>query len=182
MHVEALETPKQGVDIEELAQLHHDEFGCGREFDVRAVARAIAVCVRDPDRKYINAWIGYDSDNHPVGYIVGTIRPSLYNLRDIAAQEMWFVVPKHRSGLIAALLIWHFEKWAKDKKCERIYTQVEHDNQPGLVERIIQVMHRLGYKTQGYMAVKHLDQKGNDDDRTTHSKVGVRQAAQQLQR
>lgn len=178
MHVEALETPKQGVDIERLAQLHHDEFGEGRDFDVRAVTRAVWTCVRDPDRKYINAWIGYDDDSNPVGYIVGTIRPSLYNLSDIAVQEMWFVISQHRSGLIAALLIWHMESWAKAKNVERIYVQVEHDAQPQLVERIIQVMNRLGYKTQGYIAVKHLKQKGNTDDRTTHSEVGARQTAE----
>ena len=180
MHVEALETPKQGVDIERLAQRHHDEFGCGRNFNVKAVARAVWQCVRDPDRKYINAWIGYDNDGVPIGYIVGTIRPSLYNMADIATQEMWFVIPKHRSGLIAALLIWHFEKWAKTKGVDRIYVQVEHDNEPDLVERIIKVMQRLGYKKQGYIAVKHISTKDDDDDRTTHSGVGVteRQAAE----
>lgn len=177
MHVEALETPKQGVDIERLAQLHHDEFGEGRDFDVRAVTRAVWQCVSDPDRKYINAWIAYDNGNRPIGYIVGTSRPSLYNLSDIAVQEMWFVVPEHRSGIIAVLLIWHFEKWAKDRGCERIYVQVEHDNRPELVERIFSVMDRLGYKKQGYIAVKHLKQKGNDDDRTTHSEVGVGETA-----
>lgn len=178
MHVEALQTPKQGVDIEQLAQLHHDEFGEGRDFDVRAVGRAVIQCIRDPERKYLNAWIAYDNRNRPIGYIVGTARPSLYNLTDIAMQEMWFVVPEHRAGMIAVLLIWHFEKWAKSRGVERIYVQVEHDDRPGLVERIFGVMNRLGYKTQGYIAVKHLKQKGNDDDRTTHSKVGARQTAE----
>lgn len=175
MHVEALQTPKQGVDIEQLAQLHHDEFGCNREFDVRAIARAVFQCIRDPERKYINAWVAYDNNSRPVGYIVGTIRPSLYSLSDIAQQEMWFVVREHRSGLMAALLLWNFEKWAKEKDVEHIYTQVEHDEQPELVERIIAIMDRLGYKKQGYIAVKHLKQKGNDDDRTTHRGVGVAQ-------
>ena len=175
MHIEALETPKQGVDIEQLAQRHHDEFGCGRNFNVAAVTRAVWGCIRDPDRKYINAWIGYDNDGVPIGYIVGCIRPSLYNLTTIASQEMWFVIPKHRSGLIAALLIWNFEKWCKAKGVERIYTQVEHDNEPELVERLIKVMQRLGYKKQGYIAVKHISKEENVDDRTTHSEVGARQ-------
>jgi len=173
--VELLNTPQQGVDIEKLAQLHHDEFGGSRQFNVLAVARAVWQCVRDSERKYLNAWIGYDNDGRPVGYIVGTIRPSLYSLSDIAQQEMWFVVPEHRSGLISAMLLWHFEKWAKNKGVEHIYTQVEHDEKPELVERIIKIMNRLGYKKQGYIAVKHIKQKGNDDDRTTHSGVGVAQ-------
>lgn len=176
MKVEALTTPKQGVDIEELAQLHHNEFGGDRQFDVRAIARAVMICIRDPDRKYLNAWVGYDNDDVPIGYIVGTIRPSLYSMADIAQQEMWFVVPEHRSGLVAALLIWNFERWAKDKNVEHIYTQVEHDDKPEVVERIISVMERLGYKKQGYIAVKHIsNSKGNSDDRTTHSGVGVEQ-------
>jgi len=175
MKVMPLTTPKEGVDIEELALLHHNEFGGDRDFDVRAIARAVIQCIRDPERKYLNAWVGYDNDGRRIGYIVGTIRPSLYSMADIAQQEMWFVVPEHLSGLVAALLIWHFEHWAKDKNVEHIYTQVEHDEQPELVERIITMLDRLGYKKQGYIAVKHLKQKGNDDDRTTHRGVGVAQ-------
>lgn len=177
MPIEAVATPKHGVDLEELAQLHHDEFGCGREFNVRAITENVIRCILDPERKFLNGWIAYDLHGKAIGYIIGTIRPSIYNLRNVASQEMWFVLPKYRTGIAAIQLIKSFEQWAKDNKCERIYTQVEHDNQPELVERIIGVMHRLGYKTQGYIAVKHLNEKGNEDDRTTHSEVGVRQTA-----
>jgi RimJ/RimL family protein N-acetyltransferase len=173
MKVLMLNTPSQGVDIEELAQLHHDEFGGTRQFDVRAVTRAVIQCIMDDRRKYINAWIGYDDDDKPIGYIVGTIRPSLYNMADIATQEMWFVVPKHRTGLVAIQLVWHMEKWAKSLGVERIYLQVEHDNNPELVERIIAIIGRLGYTKQGYIAVKHVFNraKGNSDDRSTHSEL-----------
>jgi GNAT superfamily N-acetyltransferase len=177
MKIEAVTTPRHGVDLENLAQLHHDEFGCGRAFARQAITNHVIICVRDPDRKWLNGWVAYDDNDKPVGYIIGTIRPSIYNLTDIACQEMWFVLPKYRSGLIAVQLLWHFEKWARDRKVERIYTQVEHDNEPQLVERIIHIMNRLGYKTQGYIAVKHLMEKGNSDDRTTHSEVGVRETA-----
>lgn len=174
-----LDTPTQGVDIEELAQLHHDEFGEGRQFDVRAVTRAVIQCILDDRRKFINAWIGYDDADKPVGYIVGTIRPSLYNMADIATQEMWFVVPQHRSGLVAVQLVWHMEKWAKAQGVERIYLQVEHDNRPELVERIISAIDRLGYRKQGYIAVKHINRaKGNSDDRSTHSELVANTAPQ----
>jgi Acetyltransferase (GNAT) family len=173
MKIEMLNTPSQGVDIEELAQLHHDEFGEGRQFDVRAVTRAVVQCILDDRRKYINAWIGYDDGGKPIGYIVGTIRPSLYNMSDIATQEMWFVVPEHRTGLVAVQLVWHMEKWAKSHNVERIYLQVEHDDKPELVERIINVIGRLGYRKQGYIAVKHLFNRAKDksDDRSTHSEL-----------
>lgn len=178
MYVELLNTPKQGVDFEQLARLHHNEFGGDRPFSEFGVARAVKEVIRDPDRRWFNAWLGYDNASRPVGYFVGTIRPNLYSLGNIASQEMWFVIPQHRSGFVAAMLLWHFEHWAKDRECERIYMQVEHDDRPETVERIITIMGRFGYKKQGYIAVKHIRQKGNADDRTTHSEVGVRQTAE----
>lgn len=180
MKVQLLQTPAQGVDFEQLARLHHNEFGGDRPFAELGVARAVRECVRDPNREWFNAWLGYDTAGHPVGYIVGTVRHNLYSFGNIASQEMWFVVPQHRSGLVAALLLWNFEQWAKQRECERIYMQVEHDDRPELVERIITIMDRFGYKKQGYIAVKHLNisNKDNDDDRTTHSGVGVEKAEQ----
>lgn len=180
MKVLMLDTPTQGVDIEELAQLHHDEFGGDRGFDVRAVTRAVIQCILDDRRSSLNAWIAYDDSDKPVGYIVGTIRPSLYNMTDIAVQEMWFMVPEHRTGLAAIQLVWHMEKWAKAHNVERIYLQVEHDDRPELVERIVTIIDRLGYRKQGYIAVKHLFNraKGNSDDRSTHSELVANTAPQ----
>lgn len=162
------------VHAERLAEQHHAEFGPDRDFDVRAVSQSCYQCVADPTRSVINGWICYDA-GLPVGYIIGTIHRAIYSFRNLAVQEMWYVVPEHRGGLAALMLVREFEKWAMRHNAERIYMQVEHDNDPLLVERIMRAMDRLGYKQQGYVAVKvpHYKQRDEANDRTAHRSMGA---------
>jgi GNAT superfamily N-acetyltransferase len=177
--IRRVDTPAQCVDIEELAVLHHTEFGCGREFDKRVVGKHAYYAISDPERKYINGWVAYDQFEVPVGYIVGTIRDSCYSERTYAIQEMWFVLPKARKSFAALHLIKVFEEWAIERGVERIYAQVEHDHDDVLVERIFKMMRIMGYKKQGYVGVKQVgkqQEKEVEDDRSTHRAVGAEQA------
>ena len=172
-----IETPGDGVDVEVLAQQHHDEYGTSREFAAKAVGQAAFQCVMDKQRKHLNCWVTYDDDNEPIGYLAATIRPSFYSYRSYAVQEMWYVVPRARGTRAAIELLLQFERWALSHNVERIYMQVEHDNDDKLVKRILWLMSRLGYRTQGYIAVKvptyKHTQEDEDNDRSTHRVVGA---------
>ena len=179
INVRRVNTPADGVDIEELSAVHHAEFGCGREFDRKVVGMHAFHAVKDPERKWINGWVAYDVDNKPVGYLVGTIRESCYSHRLYAIQEMWFVLPRARRSFAAITLMQEFEKWALERDVERIYTQVEHDYDDVLVERITRMMGVMGYKKQGYVCVKLVNNKEKeveDVNRTSHRSVGAEQA------
>jgi len=176
MKVEQIQTPRDAVDVEDLAQQHHDEFGTSREFDRNAVGRACFQCCQDKARKYLNCWVAYDDAGQPVGYLAGTIRNSFYSNRDYAVQEMWFVVPRARGTRASIELLLQFERWALLHRVERIYMQVEHDADDSLVQKILRLMSRLGYRTQGYIAVKVPTYNANkelDNDRSTHRGVGA---------
>jgi len=179
MRIAQIETPKDGTDVEELAQQHHDEFGTSREFDRKAVGQAAFHCVMDKQRRHLNCWVVYDDDDKPIGYLAGTIRPSFYSFRSYAVQEMWYVVPRARGSRASIELLVQFERWALSHNVERIYMQVEHDADDTLVMRIMKLMSRLGYRTQGYIAVKVPKytstpvNKDEDNDRSTHRVVGA---------
>ena len=186
MRVEQIQTPRDAVDVEDLAQQHHDEFGTSREFDRNAVGKACFQCCYDKQRKHLNCWVAYDDNNIPIGYIAGTIRPSFYSTRSYAVQEMWYVVKRARGTRASIELLLQFENWAVSHRVERIYMQVEHDADDTLVQKILRLMSRLGYKTQGYIAVKVPNykttatfNKDTDNDRSTHRTVGAIEAQQQ---
>lgn len=171
MKVRAIETPQDGLDVEHLATLHHEEFGGTREFSSDAVSRACFKCVVDKERKYLNCWVCYDDHNLPVGYLSGAMYPSTYSDRFYAIQEMWFVIPRVRGSRAAILLLNAYEHWAKGRQAERIYTQVEHDGDLSTTEYVFDLLQRLGYRKQGYIAVKTEDKYNYD--RTTHRAVGA---------
>ena len=175
MRVVELHTPQQGLDVEQLATLHHEEFGTSREFDRGGVTQACIRCILDRQRKHMNCWIAYDDVGNPVGYLAATLNRSFYSHRDYAVQEMWFVVRAYRGTRASINLLRAFETWATSHNAERIYTQVEHDTDTGLVERILLLMQMLGYRKAGYIAVKVLDNKHKDEDndRSTHRVVGA---------
>jgi hypothetical protein len=175
MKVVELQTPKQGADVEFLAQLHHEEFGGSREFDVDAVMKACVNCALDIQRDQVNCWIAYNTENQPIGYLAATIHSSFYSFRKYAIQEMWFVIPRYRNARAAVALLTAYERWATQRNVERIYTQVEHDDNVEVVERIFQFMNMLGYRKQGYIAVKqtHIKLEDKADDPGTHRKLGA---------
>jgi Acetyltransferase (GNAT) family len=181
MKIKQIETPADALDMEELASLHHEEYGGSREFDHRAISKHCFLCCRDKERKFANCWVAYDDDNRPIGYVAGTMRDSIYSFRYFAVQEMWYVVPRARRTRTAVALLMEFERWAVERNAERIYAQVEHDADDFLIERIFRLMNVLGYRKQGYIGVKVPNSNREvDNDSSTHRSVGTveRQAAQ----
>jgi hypothetical protein len=177
MHVtiRQVETPSDATDIEDVATHCNNAHGCGRSFDAREIGKHVHVCVRDSERKYINGWVAYDTTNNkPVGYLVATMRQSMFSLRSYAIQEMWYVLPEARKSLAGLMLLHEFDKWATQRNAERIYMQVEHDNDEVLTERIAKLMASMGYKKQGYICVKVVNtQKELSHDSSTHRGVGA---------
>jgi transposase InsO family protein len=177
--VRQVETPRDSVDIEDVATHASNEHGCGREFDPRAIGRHVFYAVKDPERKHINGWVAYDIDGKPVGYLVATMRESMYSFRSYAIQEMWYVLPHARKSFAGLMLLHAFDKWATERNAERIYMQVEHDQDDKLIERVFRLMESMGYRKQGYIGVKVLDgnkEKDTSHDRTAHRAVGAEQA------
>jgi Acetyltransferase (GNAT) family len=178
MHItiRQVETPSDSIDIEEVSMHHDNEHGCGRAFNPRAIGKHVYVCVKDPERKHINGWVAYDEANKPVGYLVATMRESMFSDRSYAIQEMWYVLPYARKSMAGLQLLHAFEKWATERNAERIYMQVEHDDNDVLVERIFKLMATMGYKKQGYICVKTINkdkEKEVDHDSSTHRSVGA---------
>jgi hypothetical protein len=177
MKVVQLNTAREGVDVEELAQQLHDEYGATHEFDRNAISEQCLRCVKDKGRHYLNCWIAYDDNHTPIGFLAATAYRSFYSYRMYTMQEMWYVVPRARRSNTATQLLLEYETWARDMEAERIYTQVEHDNNPQLVERIFNMLQFLGYKKQGYIAVKRPTytntNEDEDNDRSTHRGVGA---------
>jgi hypothetical protein len=172
--VRQVETPRDGVDIENVATHCNNQHGCGRAFNAREIGKHVFVCVKDPERKYINGWVAYDMEGKPVGYLVATMRQSMFSDRSYAIQEMWYVLPHARQSFAGLQLLHAFDKWATERNAERIYLQVEHDNNEALTERIVKLMASMGYKKQGYICVKVLHkEKELHHDSSTHSSVGA---------
>lgn len=181
MQIVQLETPSHGVDVELLAAMHNAEFGGSREFDVHAVGDTCYNFTCDKERKQVNCWIAYDEQNAPIGYLAATIHRSFSSYRSYAIQEMWYVIPAHRTGRASTSLLLAYERWALMNRCERIYTQVEHDADPDIVYRIMKFLSFLGYKKQGYIAVKvtspiRTSNKDDKDDPGTRRELGAEQA------
>jgi transposase InsO family protein len=180
--VRQVETPSDSVDIEEVAQHAENEHACGRAVDYSEIGKHVFVCVQDPKRRYINGWVAYDEDDEPVGYMVATMRQSMFSKRFYAIQEMWYVLPRARKSFAGLMLLHAFDKWATERDAERIYMQVESDHDNALVERILRLMNAMGYKRQGYICVKIVNSsssKEQGNDSSTHRVVGAgeRQAA-----
>jgi hypothetical protein len=175
--IKQVETPRDAVDIEQVATHCNNQHGCGRSFDAREIGKHVRVCVKDPHRKYINGWVAYDQDNKPIGYLVATMRQSMFSTRSYAIQEMWYVLPEARKSLAGLMLLHEFDKWATERNAERIYMQVEHDSDEALTERIAKLMASMGYKKQGYICVKVPnivnEEKELNDDSSTHRSVGA---------
>jgi len=178
MHIEELQTPIHGADVAALAQCHHVEFGSVREFNTAAISATCYNFTLDKKREQVNCWIAYNSKDEPVGYLAGTIHRSFYSFRLYAVQQMWYVLPQYRTGQVASSLILAYEQWATKWECERIYTQVEHDSDPTITERIFKFLGFLGYNKQGYIAVKVTNIKLEDksDDPGTHRTLGADKA------
>jgi hypothetical protein len=174
--VRQVETPRDANDIEDVATHCNNEHGCGRAFDAREIGKHVFVCVMDKQRRYINGWVAYDINNVPVGYMVATMRQSMFSTRNYAIQEMWYVLPHARRSFAGMMLLHEFEKWALERNAERIYMQVEHDHDEHLTERILRLMTSMGYKKQGYICVKVINNEDKDNDRSTHRSVGAEQA------
>jgi hypothetical protein len=174
--IRQVETPSDSVDIEQVATHCNNQHGCGRSFDAREIGKHVRVCVMDAQRRYINGWVAYNTtDNKPVGYLVATMRQSMFSTRSYAIQEMWYVLPEARKSMAGLMLLHEFDKWATERNAERIYMQVEHDNDEVLTERIAKLMHSMGYKKQGYICVKVVnhEEKEVNNDSSTHRSVGA---------
>lgn len=157
MRVEELQTDDHIWHVRELAIAHHEELGGSREFDSAAVVDSALVCREHDERANVNCWLVYSGDGKAIGYLAGTIKRNFYSYRNIATQEMWYVLPEYRGTHAALMLVKEFEEWARKHKCEQIYMGVEHNVADGMTQKITKLMERLGYHTRGTFNIKRID-------------------------
>lgn len=157
IRVTEIYTPEHVMDLRDHAVRHHEEYGGTREFDSAAVCmhgrNALQIEVH---KRTATAWLAYDGDK-PIGYLAATLQQNFYSFRLIAVQQMWYVVPEYRGTRAAVKLVKAFEAWAMEHNCELIYMGVEHDTQTEETERTARLLERIGYKSRGIYAVKHIE-------------------------
>jgi len=157
MRIEMLNTDDHIWHVREMAIRHHEELGGTREFDSAAVVESALRCRSDEERKYFNCWIVYSDDGKPAGYIAATIKRNFYSFRNIATQEMWYVLPEYRGTRAALMLIKELEEWALVHKCEQIFMGVEHNVADDMTIKISNLIERLGYARRGFYHIKRVD-------------------------
>ena len=143
--------------IEKLSPSRLDEFF---EVVTKMVTEA-DFCYAVPEkRKIINLYkspntIGFLAieNNEIIGFISGISNEYFFSNRKRASDLGFFVLPNFRGSSAAIKLVKSLENWAKEQGVDDLYlgqtTAVE-------IDKTRQFYERLGYKTVGFNAVKHL--------------------------
>jgi GNAT superfamily N-acetyltransferase len=143
--------------IEKLTENRLDEF-------IEVVSKMVSeaqFCYAVPEKsKIINLYkssntIGFLAieNNEIIGFISGILSEYFFSNTKRASDLGFFVLPKFRGSSAAIKLVKSLESWAKEQGADDLYlgqtTAVE-------IDKTRQFYERLGYKTVGFNAVKHL--------------------------
>lgn len=165
---------KHATDIVRMGRAQHAEFLHTRMIDPKAAYINCLRFMKDPLRLWVNAWVLYDNDT-PIGYFIGKVSQSFFSNQKYAVQDAWFVLKKYRGTRAGFKLLEAFERWADARGCEARYLTIENAYMPEHVERHARLMELLGYKVQGYIAVKQptTAQEEVSNDPVAHRALGV---------
>jgi len=95
------------------------------------------------------------SEGKIVGFMIAAITPYYFSNKKIAQDLALYVVPKMRTSKAAILLIWSYEKWAKDNGAQKINLGVTTGFSD---ERIATLYESIGYKRCGILCSKDVSQ------------------------
>jgi GNAT superfamily N-acetyltransferase len=155
IEVVEMQTDAHILDVRDLAVAHHDQYGGATEFDTAAVCASCRTMQQDRERVQDNCWIAY-VDGKAVGYLASSCVRNYYSWRNIATQQVWYVLPAYRGTRAGVLLVKALEKWARKHNCEAVYMGVEHDVYSDETARTVKLIGALGYNPRGVYAIKHL--------------------------
>lgn len=99
----------------------------GVPFDLESCECSLEVIVESPDAF---GFIVETDEGTPVGYLAGTIGPSLFNLDARVATELgWWIHPDHRNGSIGPRLLQVTKKKLKERGVKRM-SMIHFDEDP----------------------------------------------------
>ncbi|MFW6118867.1 MAG: N-acetyltransferase family protein [Planctomycetota bacterium] len=129
--------------LSELAQDFEDEGLGGPELDVDAYS-VMANLIQAMPRDDWCVFVSTDYRDVPVGLLVGTLMPSVYNLGQVIAHERaWYVQREYRRTTAAIRLLRRFERWALEHNAAAILVAHEEDVEP---ERVAAIYRKSGYR------------------------------------
>ena len=123
---------RQMFDESAFSSLNFDDDKC-RDYLARIVSRdACFGCVGEVDGRV-------------VGFLTGFVSEYFFGRDLIATEELWYVLPEHRSSALGLGLLGAFEDWARGKGVSEVGVALWTGNDP---DRVGGILERRGY---GYM-------------------------------
>jgi len=165
-----LDTPKQGVELEIIARIHHAETGGKREFHEDGVLEYCKRYGPQRVRSSVNCWLLYtqytevEKERECVGYLLAKIDAPYGTIRRYSYVEHVYTMPAHRNILSFSALLRKFDDWSIDNKCERQHLCVEYDDDEVGALRQLSLFERLGYKRRGYITAKYVDYSNRNSE------------------
>lgn len=147
-----LRRSEQVEHLIELARANRGECAPHFRFYDDAIEAHAEGVLQDHERKHLNVWIAY-RDGEPIGYSVGSTVPTFFNYDVVAKMNVWFVLPRYRGGVAAAMLIREFEDWARLNGASTIDVGVTRLD-PDEAVKVAKLFPRLGYSWAGSTFVK----------------------------
>lgn len=151
--VEELRSSSHNTELFTLAEEFLSECGTSQHIDTDVLIHTMLRIQKDFERDFLNAFIAYKYDQ-PVGFLVASCQPSLYNRTVEAHQNLWFVSKQHRSASGAAILLMDaYESWARLNGATHIFTGSVH---PSSAEKTSKLLTKLGFTRVGVLHCKEV--------------------------
>lgn len=120
--------------------------------DINQVWHNLGVWIEDKQSKV--AVVATSDSNHPLGFILGFVVPSVFNSDLIAYELAWWTKPEYTRNGVAFSLLEAYEAWAK--KVGATYVAVNRFGQHPLGEKIDSRLKERGYKIAEYSFMKEV--------------------------
>lgn len=138
------------AEVTEVCKMFHAEsYQKFANFNFDQMHEWIEERIDNDDSDIFTAWDG----DLLVGCLVGMVYYYPYSNTLVAADYIWYVIPKYRGGMIGVRLMKMFEEWAKGVGAVSITT----GSTSGIKsERGAKLLQRLGYNPIGMVMEKEL--------------------------
>lgn len=146
--VRAIVVEDIGIIIEMLYALHEESPRYGRVIpDEKYVSACLKQMIEQPD------FIGF-IDTKLRGIMFGTATRQWFDSNLDAYEQILYLFPEHRGGMLAVRLIKSFEDKARNLGCWHVRAAVSTELQ---VEQTLKLYERLGYRREGLGVSKRIN-------------------------
>ncbi len=135
------------VDL--CAKFHGESYQRFADFDFAKMYEWVVARIDAEDSEVFTCWCGDDL----VGGLIGMAYCYPYSNTLVAGDYLWYVVPKHRGGMVGVRLMKMFEEWARDIGVQHISTGATSGISN---ERSGALLARLGYTPLGMTMQKDI--------------------------